>query len=501
MKLRRIVEALQRQPGLQVSVEGATDIDIGGVSFHSNRVADGDLFGCLPGYRFDGHDYAATAVHRGARALLVQRRLDVPDGIAQVIVDDPRLALAIASEEFFQHPTRDLLLVGVTGTSGKTTTAHLIRHILEYSGVQTGIIGTLGTVIGGVEQPGSLTTPEAPDLSRAFAAMRAAGDRAAVMEVSSHSLVLHRTAACEFDVAIFTNLAAEHLDFHEDLEDYARAKAMLFAQLSPADGSGELPIGLVNADDPAAHYMVEACAAPTLGFGLESGDIRASEVNLSIEGSRFSIRYPGDDRRDISLQLPARYNVYNATAAAAAADCLGISRSTVARALREAQPVPGRFEVVRGGDSDPMVVVDFAHTPDELENLLGAVRAVATGRVFVVFGCGGDRDRSKRPVMGALATSLADYTVISSDNPRSEDPGAIAREVAAGAANDAVFDVIVDRGEAIDAAISRAGPGDVVVVAGKGHETYQIFADETLEFDDRKRAREALDRRGPGDSR
>ncbi|MFO7942523.1 MAG: UDP-N-acetylmuramoyl-L-alanyl-D-glutamate--2,6-diaminopimelate ligase [Bacillota bacterium] len=492
MKLTTFFEVLDGIPELKPQSRGDLRGEITGLSYHSGSVNSGDMFACLVGMNADGHDYAAEAVERGARALLVERFLDFPPGILQLRVSDPRLGLAHISEHFFGNPTRDLTLIGVTGTSGKTTTSSLIRHILEGAGIPTGYVGTLGTVIGGKELPGSLTTPEAPDLCRAFAAMRDSRDRAAVMEVSSHSLVFERVAACDFDIALFTNLAPEHLDFHDDLEDYARAKAILFSYLGNAAGVTTTPYGVVNADDPMSQVMREACPVDVLEFGLEGGDILARDIDLSLEGSRFQLQYPDGSRVPVSLKLPARYNVYNATAAAAAAYCLGISGDLAASTLASATPVSGRFEVISGVEGDPMVVVDFAHTPDELENLLTAVAELTAGRIIVVFGCGGDRDRSKRPIMGRMAAELGDYAIVSSDNPRSEDPECIAREVAEGIPAGAAYEIIVDRGSAIERAIDIATSRDVVVIAGKGHETYQIFEDRTVDFDDREVARSAL---------
>ncbi len=477
---------------MKPEMHGEPHGEITGLSYHSGSVNPGDLFACLVGLNVDGHDYAAEAVERGAAALLVEHPLDTVPGIPQLRVSNSRIALAHASEHFFGNPTRELTLIGVTGTSGKTTTSSLIRHVLETAGIPTGYIGTLGTVIGGNELPGTLTTPEAPDLSRSFAAMCEAGDEAAVMEVSSHSLVFGRVAACEFDIALFTNLAPEHLDFHKDIEDYARAKSILFSYLGARGEVAPPPRGVVNTDDPASRIMREACPVDVLEFGLEGGDMVARDVSLSLGGSRFNLYYPDGSRAAVSLNLPARYNVYNATAAAAAAHCVGIPAEVAASALSSATPVPGRFEVISGSEGDPMVVVDFAHTPDELENLLAAVSELTDGRIIVVFGCGGDRDRGKRPVMGKIAAQLGDYVIVSSDNPRSEDPELIAREVVEGIPAGSSYEIMVDRGRAIERAIDIATSRDVVVIAGKGHETYQIFAHETIDFDDRAVARSLL---------
>ncbi len=499
MNLRRLLDSLERYPGLRPEYRGDPDsIAISGLCYHSPSAKEGDLFACLRGLRVDGHAYAGDAVQRGAVALLVERFLEIDPKVVQIAVSDTRLALAVVSESFYGNPSSDLTLIGVTGTSGKTTTTSLIRHILTRAGIPTGSIGTLGTIIGGEETAGILTTPEAPDLARAFAAMRDAGDRAAVMEVSSHALVFQRVAACDFDVGVFTNLAAEHLDFHNTLDEYAAAKSLLFSSLEPSSQPDNRPRAAINSDDPVSEIMIRRSRVPVLRFGIESGELRALDLELSLEGSRFDLRYPDGAILEVRLALPARYNVQNAVAAAAVAHCLGLNRQGVAEALGSAQPVPGRFEVIEGEPGDPMVVVDFAHTPDELENLLGAARDLACGKLILVFGCGGDRDRTKRPVMGELSTRIADHTLISSDNPRSEDPDVIAAEVAAGASPGSSWEVVVDRGEAIDRAVAGAGPDDVVILAGKGHEPYQIFADKTIAFDEFGLARRALARRRKG---
>jgi len=494
VRISRIIEELKGSAGLFLESQGSPDHladRVTGISYDSRSVDPGDLFACLVGLRLDGHAFAEDAVSSGARVLLVERYIpSLPDAM-QIRVSDARLALAIISSAFHGYPTRNLLLVGITGTSGKTTTAQLVRQVFEKAGVPTGYIGTLGTVVGGVESPGTLTTPEAPDLAATFAAMRDAGDRAAVIEVSSHSLAFRRVAGCAFDLALFTNIAPEHLDFHRDMEDYVDAKAALFRMLDPDSSVHVQTRGIFNADDPMGPRVVAECSAPTLGFGITCGDIRAIDLHLSLEGSDFTLRYPDGGSRRLCLRLPARYNVYNAIAAAAVAECAEITRDVVAQALEEAQPVPGRFEVI-GGEGDPMVVVDFAHTADELENLLEAVRGITDGHVIAVFGCGGDRDRTKRPVMAETVSVRADYTIITSDNPRSEDPGDIAAEVARGIRQGSPHEVIVNREEAIMRAVSLAQPGDVVVLAGKGHETYQIFAEKTIDFDDREKARRAL---------
>jgi UDP-N-acetylmuramoyl-L-alanyl-D-glutamate--2,6-diaminopimelate ligase len=461
--------------------EGPQDVEVTGLAF-DNRVAEpGTLFFCVPGFTRDGHDFATDALERGAVALVVQRPLGL--GVPEVVVDDVREAMAHAAARFHGDPTAQLRVVGITGTNGKTTTAFLVRELLEAGGIRTGLMGTVKSVVGGVEREVVRTTPEAIHLQEAFAEMLAAGDDAVAMEVSSHALELHRATGIHYAVAIFTNLTQDHLDFHPTMEAYYLAKRRLF---EAADG-----VRLANVDDPYGRRLSEEFGdLETFGIDSEDARWRAVDVVSELTGSRFTAVTP-DGRLELRTPLPGRFNVLNALAALAAARALGVPAEVCAAALAAAGRVPGRFEPVDEGQRFA-VLVDYAHTPDSLENVLNAARELTSGRVICVFGAGGDRDRGKRPLMGEIAARLADVAIVTSDNPRSEDPEAIIDEVVAGAGA-AAFERESDRRRAIARAVEQASPGDVVVIAGKGHEQGQEFAGGRKEpFDDRLVAAEAL---------
>ncbi len=456
---------------------GAAEIEISSLAYDSRSVGPGTLFFCVPGFEVDGHDFAPAAVERGAAALVCQRPLGL--GVPEVVVDDVRAAMGPAAARFYGDPTAQLRMVGITGTNGKTTTAFLVRHLLEAAGIRTGLLGTVKSVVGGVESEVRRTTPEAIDLQAAFRAMLDAGDGACAMEVSSHALELGRAAGVHFACRVFTNLSQDHLDFHPTMEEYFLAKRRLFDEPGPA---------VVNLDDEYGRRL--AAERDCVGFAVErEADYRARDVEFDVMGSRFLCETP-DCSVELSSRLPGLFNVQNVLAAVAAARTLGVELATVQAALPGFERVPGRFEAVDEGQ-DFGVLVDYAHTPDSLENVLRAARGIAQRRLAVVFGAGGDRDRGKRPLMGDAARRLADRVIVTSDNPRSEDPEAIVDEVLAGAGPEAEREV--DRRRAIGQAIEGAQAGDVVVIAGKGHEQGQEFADGRKEpFDDVTVAREAL---------
>jgi UDP-N-acetylmuramoyl-L-alanyl-D-glutamate--2,6-diaminopimelate ligase len=456
--------------------EGVPDVDVSALAYSSRSVRPGTLFFCVPGFKADGHDFAADAVERGAVALVVERPLDL--GVPEVQVADARAAMAEVAQRFYGDPTRELKVVGITGTNGKTTTTFLIRSILEAAGMQTGLLGTVTSIVGGRREEVVRTTPEAVELQGTFRRMLEAGDRAAAMEVSSHALHLHRVDGIHFAARIFTNLTQDHLDFHPTMEDYFAAKRMLFER--------EGGPSIVNLDDPYGRRLAaEIDGAVTFGIDAEDADFRATGVEFDTAGSRFTL-----GGAEFTIPLPGLFNVSNALAAIAAARSLDVALDTCVQALATADRVPGRFEPVDEGQ-DFAVLVDYAHTPDSLENVLRAARTITTGRLHVVFGAGGDRDRAKRPLMGRAASEGADRVIVTSDNPRSEDPDAIVDEVLAGTSGDAEREP--DRRRAIQRAIETAAPGDVVVIAGKGHEQGQEFEDGRKEpFDDVTVARDAL---------
>jgi UDP-N-acetylmuramoyl-L-alanyl-D-glutamate--2,6-diaminopimelate ligase len=480
-------------------VPGASgEVEITALAYDSRDVAPGTLFFCVPGFQSDGHDFAARALDSGAAALVVERPLglDVPE----VVVESARAAMGSLAARFYGDPSSELSVVGVTGTNGKTTTAFLARALLEAAGGRCGLLGTVTSVIGGVEREVVHTTPEAIDLQAALRAMLDGGDRACAMEVSSHALALGRTEAIHFAAAIFTNLTRDHLDFHETMEDYYQAKRLLFA----ADPG----VSVVNLGDPYGRRLAGEIDG-ALTFAVEEpADYSATRLRCDFVGCRFTLRTPVGER-EVALPLAGRFNVANALGAFAAAHALGGEHDVLVAALESGVRVPGRFEAV-DEDQDFAVLVDYAHTPDSLENVLQAARELVGGderkeggRVVCVFGAGGDRDRGKRPLMGAAAARLADVVMITSDNPRSEAPDRILAEIAAGAARvsrpDGAHPIqsIVDRRDAIIEAIAAGRPGDVVVIAGKGHEQGQELAGgRKLPFDDVAVARQALRSRG-----
>jgi len=438
------------------------------------------LFFCVPGEKVDGHEFAAGAVEAGAVALVVEHELPELD-VAQVVVPDARAAMAPLAARFFGDPTKELWVAGITGTNGKTTTAFLLRQILESAGVRCGLLGTVKQVVGGVEEEVERTTPEAVDLQRTFRRMLDGGDAACAMEVSSHALTLHRADSIGFDVALFTNLTQDHLDFHADMEDYFAAKRLLF-ESGPRTA-------IVNVDDPYGRRLAEEFACVTFSAEGADANLSAGDVAIGPLGSEFTV-----DGIRVRMRLPGHFNVANALGAFAAAVAMGIDAEVAAAGLSAAKAPPGRFEPIDEGQAFS-VLVDYAHTPDSLENVLLAVREMTSGRVISVFGAGGDRDRDKRPKMGRAGAALSELAVITSDNPRSEFPDAIVAEVSEGAEDGGEVELEVDRREAIALALGEARPGDAVVIAGKGHEQGQEFEDgRKVPFDDREVAREELRR-------
>ena len=481
-----------------VEVVGSTAVEITAVGHDSRPVVPGSLFVCIRGLRQDGHAFIADAAARGAVAVVVERdprTLAIPPGTTVLRVRDSRVALAVAARRFFGNPSASLRVIGVTGTNGKTTTTYLAEAILSAAGRAVGLLGTIEYRCGKVTFPGERTTPESSDLQSLLRRMGALGAWAAVMEVSSHSLALHRVDGCEFDVGIFTNLTQDHLDFHGSMQAYADAKAQLFRMLGRDRRKAGEPAAVLNADDPWTPFMSGATTARVIRYGINAeADLKVREMSLTLAGIR-AVLDSSWGALEIESPLVGRHNLANILGAAGGCLHLGVSRADVREGIRNLRAVPGRFEKVEAGQPFG-VVVDYAHTPDALERVLQFAREYATGRVITVFGCGGDRDRGKRPLMGEAATRLSDLVIVTSDNPRSEDPLAIIAEIQAGvkkASGGAEgHDTITDRREAIAAALARAREGDLVVIAGKGHETYQILRDRTIPFDDRVVAREML---------
>jgi UDP-N-acetylmuramoyl-L-alanyl-D-glutamate--2,6-diaminopimelate ligase len=464
--------------------EGAAPVEVTALAYDSRAARPGTLFFCVPGAHSDGHDHAAEAVGAGASALVVERALglDVPE----LLVGSVREAMGPLAARFYGEPSRGLQVIGVTGTNGKTTTTFLVRAILEAAGEQCALLGTVKSVIGGSDGEVVRTTPEAIDLQASLAAMRDSGDRACAMEVSSHALELHRADAIHFAAAVFTNLTQDHLDFHPTMEDYFAAKRRLFES-----GPG---VAIANADDPYGQRLLGAFP-DAISFAIDaSADYRALGLRSGIAEASFTLQTP-ERELELTTRLPGAFNVSNALAAIATTHSLGVELETIAAALASAAPAPGRFQALDEGQPFA-VLVDYAHTPDSLENVLRAARALADARLICVFGCGGDRDRGKRPQMGRISAELADLTLVTSDNPRSEDPAEIVEQILAGVEGDGgghSVEAIVERRAAIARAIALARGGDVVVIAGKGHEQGQEFAaGRKIPFDDAAVAREQL---------
>ncbi len=461
----------------------APPVEVQALAYDNRRVQPGTLFFCVRGFTRDGHDFAGDAVARGAAALVVDHPLGL--AVPEVVVEDVRAAMAPAAARLHGDPTVTLRTIGVTGTNGKTTTAYLVRALLEAAGHQTGLLGTVTSIVGGLEHSVARTTPEAIDLQATFAAMRDGGDSHCVMEVSSHALELGRADAIHWAAAIFTNLTQDHLDFHPTMEEYFAAKCKLFVD-------GRPQVAVVNVDDAYGARLAAVIRdivpeLVTVGIDTAGADLRATQIESAFAGSTFCA-----GGLELRSPLPGRFNVMNVLGAVAAVRALGVDDATIVAALPEAGRVPGRFEPVDEGQ-DFAVLVDYAHTPDSLENVLLAARPLAAGRLICVFGCGGDRDRGKRPQMGAISARLADHTIVSSDNPRSEEPAAIVEEILAGIEDRGATEAIVDRHAAIERAVALARRGDVVVIAGKGHEQGQEFeGGRKLPFDDVAVAREAL---------
>jgi UDP-N-acetylmuramoyl-L-alanyl-D-glutamate--2,6-diaminopimelate ligase len=450
-------------------LHGASTVEVTAVTHDSRQVTAGAMFCCVRGTVADGHAFAADAVALGARSLLVERHLDLD--VTQVVVDDVRVAMGRVAAAFHGSPSRQLDVVGVTGTNGKTTTAWLLRSIFEASGRKTGMIGTLTSLPG--HPP---TTPDSTDLQAQLAALRDDGVTAVAMEVSSHALAQSRLEGTEFAVGVFTNLSRDHLEYHHTMEEYFAAKARLFEP-------GRSRVGVVNADDPRGKLLLDAAQIPMRAYSLRD----VSELRLHDDRSECTWR-----GRHLVVPLGAPFNLSNALAAATASLELGIGEDDIVAGLASAPQAPGRFEIVDAGQPFT-VVVDYAHTPDGLESLLEAARDITgDGQLTVVFGAGGDKDRGKRPMMGEVASRLADVVVLTSDNPRSEDPASIVEEIRRGATGPAYVIVEVDRRAAIQLALARAAHDDVVVIAGKGHETTQTIGGDVVPFDDREVVREVL---------
>lgn len=481
-------------PLLIKSVEGGADGNVTGLAYHSSRARPGNLFFSLPGRRGEGWQYAREALERGALAIVVGTECPLA-GVPLVRVPDVRQAMAQLSDWFYHHPSRHVRLIGVTGTNGKTTTAHLIDTLFRDQGEVTGLLGTVGCRIGAAVLPAPATTPEACDLQELLARMVEAGARHVTMEVSSHALDQDRVTGCSFTAAVLTNITGEHLDFHHTFEAYLEAKTKLFARLGSSGGDHRgLPVAILNADEPNVGFVKRWCAGQKITYGIDNrADVRAAELKSGPAGLSFKVEsFAGN--HEFSLKLKGRFNVYNALAAVSVGLAEGLALDRIGASLARFPGVPGRFELVEAGQ-DYTVVVDYAHTPDGLENVIKTARDLTGGKVITVFGCGGERDRTKRSLMGEVAGRFSDLVILTDDNPRGEDPLQIAGEVEPGLQRcrpAGGYRVILDRREAIKAALEEAGRGDLVLIAGKGHEVAQIYEDRVFPFSDRQVAGELI---------
>jgi UDP-N-acetylmuramoyl-L-alanyl-D-glutamate--2,6-diaminopimelate ligase len=472
MLLGALIEAIRPR-----AVRGRSDAEITAVTYRADAAVPGALHVCVPGHTADGHDFAAEAVRRGAAALVVERELAL--GVTEIEVESARRAMAAAADAFYGHPSEALDVVGITGTNGKTTTAFLVHAVLEAAGRQAGLLGTVEQRVGGRVEPVVRTTPESVDLQAVLRRMADAGDTACAMEVSSHALQLDRVAGVRFAAAAFTNLTQDHLDFHSDMEHYYRAKARLFESAPAA----------INLDDPYGRRLAAEAGGPVLTYARTDpgAGVRPHAVEIGPGGVISLIATTPRGPLPLDVRLRGGFNIENVLCAVAVAEVLELPHAAVRDGIAAVRGVPGRFEPVEAGQPFT-VLVDYAHTPDGLANLLRSAREITEGRLICVFGCGGDRDRGKRPLMGAVVRRLADVAIVTSDNPRSEDPAAIIAEITAGFD----MDVEADRRAAIGRAVAMAEAPDVIVIAGKGHEQGQEAAGRIIPFDDREVAREAL---------
>lgn len=475
--------------GLEIEyIKGEKDLEINEIRYDSRNVEKGDLFICIQGFKTDGHKYIDDVIDKEANVVVIDKELDNYDNnITYIKVADSRKAMAVLAKNFFEDPLKEIDLIGVTGTNGKTTTTYLIKEILNQSGYKAGLIGTIEVFNGEESINASRTTPESLDIYRYLAIMREKGVEYTVMEVSSHALALNRVDTMEFKAAVFTNLTQDHLDYHETMDRYAAEKAKLFKKLK-SDGTA-----IINNDDDYAQLFKDTTQQDIITYGIEKNSkLHPNEIELSLEGVKFNL----NDLK-YNLNLTGKFNIYNSLAAVGVAKSLGIKEELIKKSLESIEGIPGRFETINM-DQDFTVIVDYAHTPDSMINVLRAVQHFEHNDIIVVFGCGGERDKKKRPIMGEIAVKNSDYVVVTTDNPRSEVPETIIEEIVEGIKESKYttpYSVQVEREDAIYEAIDKAKKGDVVVIIGKGHETYQVFADKTIDFNDKAVAKAAIQKK------
>lgn len=475
MKLAELVKEIKTEG------KAALETEVGAIAYDSRNVKPGDVFVCIKGYQTDGHKYVKSACENGAAAIVASDKIEAD--VPVLYTPDTRIALALMSKAYFGNPLKNIKLIGVTGTNGKTTVTYLIKAILEAENKKVGLIGTNQNMIGDKIIPAERTTPESFELYKMFAQMAAEGAQYVVMEVSSHALELHRIGGCEFETAIFTNLTQDHLDFHGSMENYFNAKKKLFSMCDSA---------VVNTDDAYGKRIAQQCGARMITYAVDcDACVRAKNIKITARGVTYDLLC-GTQQYDAQVAIPGKFSVYNSLAAICAAKSLGIDIQKSLDVLKTAHGVKGRAEVVPT-DTDYTVIIDYAHTPDGLENIISTVNEFKSARVITLFGCGGDRDRTKRPKMGKTAGSLSDFLIVTSDNPRTEEPSAIIDDIMPGVLESGCEYVrIENRREAIEYALTHAKAGDIIILAGKGHETYQILKEGTIHFDEREVIRDIL---------
>lgn len=483
MKLHTLISYLQ-----PYKIYSGDNPNISSIENDSRNIQKGSLFICIKGFNVDGHDYAALAVQNGAVAIIAEKELDL--SVPVIVVPDSKRAMAVLADAYFRQPSRQLHLIGITGTNGKTTISHLIEKIISDSGKKTGLIGTMYTKIGRKEYEVKNTTPDSLTLQKIFNQMVDEGVNSTVMEVSSHALDEGRVHGCDFNIAVFSNLTQDHLDYHKTMEAYKNAKGLLFSQLGSCFQHNPPKYAILNNDDEATRSYIRSTAAHILTFGIDrKSDLQAKNIQMTSSGTTFELISPFGIHI-VSMQLIGKFSVYNVLASIGAGIATGIPIEQIIQSIKEVQGVSGRFETVDAGQ-DFSVIVDYSHTPDSLKNALTTVKQFAKKRVFVIIGCGGDRDRSKRPIMAEIACRFSSDPIFTSDNPRSEDPKQILLDMEDGVQG-YQYKTIIDRKEAIHYAVKAASAGDVILIAGKGHETYQLIGNQMIHFDDREVAKEAI---------
>ena len=483
MKLDKLIQKLDFE-----YIINKKNLEINNINYDSRSVKKNGLFIAIEGFDTDGHKYIDEAIAKGAKVIVIEKNLDnYLENIIYVKVTDSRKAMAYISAEFYGYPQKDLKLIGVTGTNGKTTTTNLIKTILENAGYKTGLIGTIGNYINKKEINSSRTTPNSMELNKLFYKMKKQGLEYVVMEVSSHAIDLKRIFNLEFEIAVFTNISRDHLDYHKTLENYIKVKSKLFKKVKDKGYS------IINIDDDSANEMINNTEAKVIKYSIDKkSDFQAKNIALNTNGVSFEI---SDFKKRINLNITGKFNIYNALAALAVASVLNIDYNKIKNGLEKIKGIPGRFELIKENQNFT-VIVDYAHTPDGMDNVLKTIEDLAKKRVIIVFGCGGDRDKDKRPLMGKIALKYGDYILITTDNPRSENPKSIIKDIERGLTNNkSKYEIIIEREKAINKSIKMAENNDIIVIFGKGHETYQIFQDKTIHFDDREVAREAIRRK------